>query len=338
MKTLIETCRTGLLFKRKSLIFLAMKLLLTSLLVLLSLLAPRAQAACTSLDLRNETLGEPRDQKNVSWCYAYTISDMVAHHYHLPRLSAADIAITYNHSPLAEKQRKLYEVYFKMFRPELLNTEHTTGFMQVALKTTFARGVCLEKEFPSDFLTRITTQENTSEQVPMAQAIREIHLQKESRDSTSYYAFPNVDRAAYFQFLAGSDIHDLFFNISEQACKNSRFQDFGKMAPVHHYKNKKSLGEIDQILEGGDIAGIEYFPTFLYNLDAKIWGLHTSSIVARRMNEKTQSCEYLIRNSRGSDCSKYDARLECENGHIWVPGDLLKSRLISVSHFEESKP
>jgi len=290
-----------------------------ALLTIMMTIARSAYADCTAIDLRNETLGEPRDQKDVSWCYAYTISDMIAHHYHLPRLSAADIAITYNHTPLAEEQRKIYEVYFKMFRPELLNTEHTTGFMQIALKTSMSRGVCAEKNFPSDFLTRISSDQNEGlqELVPMS----------------SYYSFPNVDQASYFKALKESDIHDLFFNLSEKACQGSRFKDFGDLLPIHHYRNKKSMEEIDQILEAGDIAGIEYFPTFLYNLDAKIGGLHTSSIVARRMNAKTNSCEYLIRNSRGSGCSKYDPRLECNHGHIWVAADLLKSRLISVSHF-----
>ena len=298
------------------------------------LMTSLARADCTSLDLRNETLGEVRDQKNVSWCYAYTVSDMIAHHYHLPRISAADIAITYNHDPLVKMQRKLYEFYFRMFNPDRLNTEHTTGFIQIALQTSLARGVCAENIFPSDFLTRITSGERgaSTEKIPMAQAIREIHLQKESSNFLSYYFFQNIDAETYFKYLKESDIHDLFFNLTEKACQGSRFHDFGNVVPVHHYVSKKSLDEIDQVLASGNIAGIEYFPSFLYNLDAPIGGMHTSSIVARRMNGKTKSCEYLIRNSHGSGCSQYDRRLECDQGQIWVPAPLLKSRLISVSH------
>ena len=47
---------------------------------------------------------------------------------------------------------------------------------------------------------------------------------------------------------------------------------------------------------------------------------HASSVVGRRINQKTGVCEYKIRNSWGSSCDNYrkDLKANCENGNIWV--------------------
>jgi hypothetical protein len=129
-------------------------------------------------------------------------------------------------------------------------------------------------------------------------------------------------------------IHDLFYEFSEQACSGTRFRHFENVKAIHHYKNNQSMNEIDQVFDSKNIVAIEYFPSFLYHLEAKPSGLHTSTLVARRYNTDSQACEYLIRNSKGKGCEKYDSRLECVDGQIWVPGTLLESRLISVSHLQ----
>jgi hypothetical protein len=59
-----------------------------------------ANTPCTPIDLRNESLGEVRNQNNIGWCYAYATADLFAHKFNLTRVSAADIAVTYNHSVL----------------------------------------------------------------------------------------------------------------------------------------------------------------------------------------------------------------------------------------------
>jgi hypothetical protein len=61
-----------------------------------------------------------------------------------------------------------------------MNTEHTTGFLQLALKTTLERGTCNETDFPSDSLTRITKNKGSEikDTLPLSEAIHDIHLQK----------------------------------------------------------------------------------------------------------------------------------------------------------------
>jgi aminopeptidase C len=77
---------------------------------------------------------------------------------------------------------------------------------------------------------------------------------------------------------------------------------------------------MDKALDNGKIIGIEYDAGILedYNYAASVLNGHASSIIGRRFNEKTNSCEYLLRNSWGKSCAGYHEDYECEDGHIWM--------------------
>ncbi len=66
-------------------------------------------------------------------------------------------------------------------------------------------------------------------------------------------------------------------------------------------------------------------------------GSHASVIVAERTVGRSQSKEFLIRNSWGEGCGSYDLKLRathCEKGHIWVPEDVLNVFLNEVTAIE----
>ena len=72
-------------------------LLLLSLPVVAFAFHPTSQKDCFPLDLRNENLGQVRNQHQVSWCYAFTAADMLGFTFdEQEKVSAADIAIGYN--------------------------------------------------------------------------------------------------------------------------------------------------------------------------------------------------------------------------------------------------
>ncbi len=50
-------------------------------------------------------------------------------------------------------------------------------------------------------------------------------------------------------------------------------------------------------------------------------GFHASIVVGKR--EKAGKCQFLIRNSWGTDCGAYAKNWECEKGQIWVEADAL---------------
>src|SRR4051794_19679707 len=59
---------------------------------------PTPEIECTPLDIRNETLGKVRNQGAISWCFAFTASDMLSYTFEKERISAADVALNYNES------------------------------------------------------------------------------------------------------------------------------------------------------------------------------------------------------------------------------------------------
>jgi hypothetical protein len=57
---------------------------------------------------------------------------------------------------------------------------------------------------------------------------------------------------------------------------------------------------------------------------------HASTVIGRRLNPKTNQCEYLIKNSWGNECPK-KSKIECIDGNLWVEKDVLKNSLSAVS-------
>ncbi len=57
-----------------------------------------------------------------------------------------------------------------------------------------------------------------------------------------------------------------------------------------------------------------------------------SSIVARKFDEKSNSCKYLLRNSLGKECNIYQNKYECEKGQIWLSTEDLKESLMAITY------
>ncbi len=53
---------------------------------------PTNERDCSGLNLQNDTLGAVRNQGKISWCYAFTASDMLSHTFDKEQISAADVA------------------------------------------------------------------------------------------------------------------------------------------------------------------------------------------------------------------------------------------------------
>jgi len=58
--------------------------------------------------------------------------------------------------------------------------------------------------------------------------------------------------------------------------------------------------------------------------------LHTSGIVGRRWNSEKKSCEFLIRDSYGEQCTDYDPSYDCEDGYVWLNELLIYPNLTSI--------
>ena len=60
--------------------------------------------------------------------------------------------------------------------------------------------------------------------------------------------------------------------------------------------------------------------------------MHTTLLIGRRYSTENQECQYLIKNSKGTDCSEYDHRHQCEYGNIWVSESSLYGAMISYDY------
>ena len=118
--------------------------------------SPTPEKDCSDLDLRNDILGTVRDQGKISWCYAFTASDMLAYTFDkTERISAADIALNYNESLIG----RIMDVFTSNGNP------HETGFNKVALDKAMKDGYCPESVFPSEQWTKVSN--GTEEVLPI---------------------------------------------------------------------------------------------------------------------------------------------------------------------------
>ena len=305
---------------------------------------PSSEKNCTPIDLRNETLGEVRDQHDVSWCYAFAGADMLAHSFGLTEtMSAADIAIGYNETRVGLFVRWLDLNLFKPKNTVVRQMAHQNGFNKVSLLAAMKNGWCPESIFPSDSWTKMSRTDNgwLEAQIPLAQAMIEISALHEIKKTLTtknipyYYSFKNVDASGFVQLLQNKNVANFYSDLRKAVCRDDRhaFSETGKVKMV--IKNPRIFTRISKQLESGRLVGLDYDSRILKNSSnrgVKISELHTSGLVGRRWSSENKSCEYLIRNSWGTDCtnSGYDPSYECEGGSLWLAESQIYQNMTSI--------
>lgn len=67
-------------------------------------------------------------------------------------------------------------------------------------------------------------------------------------------------------------------------------------------------------------------------------GGHSSLLIGRRFNAKTQKCQLLIKNSWGKDMSGISKDWDTEEGKIWIDEDAFARNIISFSFLDKDLP
>jgi hypothetical protein len=315
--------------------------------VITSAFAATSQENCTPIDLRNDTLAEVRNQQDVSWCYAFTGADMLGHAFNVSeKISAADIAIGYNETRVGLFVRWLDLNLLKRKNPLTRLMPHQNGFNKVSLINAMKDGMCPERIFPSESWTKVTRTENgeTQTQVPLAQAMLEISALHDIKNSLTsenipfYYSFKNIDAAGFVQLLQNKKIEKFYSSLREAVCRDDRrpFEYNWKVRMV--FKNPRIFSRISEQLEMGRLVGLDYDSRILKdasNRGFKLSELHTSPLVGRRWNNSEKTCEYLVRNSYGEDCSvRYDQSYDCESGNVWLSESKIYTSMTSIVYMQ----
>lgn len=297
-------------------------------------LVQKNQSSCEPQDLRNDKLGPVHNQERLGWCYAFSGADLLS--YKLgEKISAADMATVFTDG----WKKELATTFGKK------ETEYSAGGTKEAIeKMRTQGGVCREKDFPSDPIdgTSLDTALNKLQD-------KKAHYNSKSltcgQDMVALSKFlPNVRPQDYIDLLETSTRASFIKDLRNKTC-SSRV-DISKIEVVEEkitdstdLASKRALFDsIDKQLDNKNVAEMGYWAaaftaTDPERLQSRQPPGHSSLIVGRRFNPKTQSCEYLVRNSFGPQYQTA-RNLENDQGHYWIPKEDLIREIFSVTYLK----
>lgn len=266
------------------------------------------KTTCGAVDLR-PAMGAPRSQDSMGWCYAFTVADLVSYKLN-QRVSAADIALSYNRDMLSDALR------FFGTTEDQFSGGYTTG----AFKNSKEVGYCLEKDLPSEDNSGADLKTRLTEVDKIGRLAVQGEVNCDQFYKTARGTFPNVKFDDMRAILSQSSRDDYFKKLVDKTCKN---RISGQKLDIQYMinLNDSSFGKkIDSLLSAKKPVEFSYDSTILEDARANTGRAdHSSIVVGRRFNQKSGQCEYLIRNSWGKSCGFYDSNYSCEGGNVWIP-------------------
>ena len=291
--------------------------------------AKKATRACTPVDLR-ASMGAVRNQGSAGWCFAYATSELVSYKTEI-KISAAELALNF------------YIQMPEMPRGDFLS-QASGGSDMGAMSYSMARGFCPEKDMPSEnynISKECLAGKRPFETLDIVRLIENIHQKMpsamtECQGSIVSSLFKNLSTLEIQTILLDKKLTSLekISALKDSNCSASRIKPAKKIKLKGGMEaHDNTIIDIDKQLDSKNPISLNYNANFLLkNADPSIIGNHYSVIVGRRKVEN--SCQYLIRNSWGPDCSIYPAPFDtqCEAGNIWVDENTLMNAIIDV-HF-----
>ncbi len=277
------------------------------------------RASCSNqINLKEPLSTEaPKNQDSVNWCFAYTAADLIANETGIEP-SAAYVGLnTLKYIP-----------------------NPGDGFIGKIVNGIKKNGSCMEESFNSSdykFSEKYKDYEIAQLNDDLMKFYNLVNAGKKTKEE-AVDLFCSGEKMAvslqeFFPGMKEKDMIDLImkFNKDEDVyilasmlkgkCPVKKIPALSNLTPKYIDRlTKNNWSQLDKMISQGKILGIEYDSGMLKNYDFipdPISG-HASSIVGRRWNDKTNSCEYMLRNSWGKPCSNYHEDYECSNGHIWI--------------------
>lgn len=287
--------------------------------------AGTSRLACGDKDFR-EIMGPVRDQGNKGWCYAYTSADLLTFRFfdQKHRVSANHLALKSN-----------------LFTGRDFDSDG--GSYADVTKTALSFGVCnSESGDYSSFekLSRLKLAFKNNDQILVQNLIAEL-----SQPRQIFYGVPSV----LIQHLLNYPEKNFAAMVLLYIC-DQKLVDLENVPVVQKrtdqlnpstqlpYIGSELLQVINEQLSRNNIVGISYNWEVLYRANPKTYARHASSIIGRRW--KNNQCEYLIRNSWGTNCGTkekphYFSFEACEEGNIWMPEEMLLPELKGIAYLPD---
>lgn len=304
----------------------------------------------------SQDLGPTRNQDSIGWCYAFTAADLLGQYYQQQKnkglatplkgdlrqkenmISPVGIALRYNEktAPDYYESIKKYDLlklgqYNKRKKEEYtlqgkvwkdVDVVPVGGTTEAALYLALEKGVCLEKEAPSESFTLVKGQLCAEKNIcssDLRTILRLVYDQATRMTPNcevvklASETFPQFSEKEMESLLRKTSRDRIFYELNSISCQHP-LQLEGMTTPTIESKkgafgeeNEELIALIESALSEGKIAGIEYYSNFLRNPALSPLDLHASSIVGKRINPQTCETEYRLRNSWGQGCQDYGA-------------------------------
>lgn len=300
-----------------------------------------------------------RDQGETEWCFGYVAADMAS--FETGKNISPRFLSLVNYQ-VQIKEAKWNSNYSDAEIKKLVASEMGKGRTELAFhRAQQHNGFCLEKHVPS---TGIEDQDQNQDQdiAQMVSVFSDLDQNVRGKDPAQrsqlidFFCrehsevlaqhFPNGFGGDIFSALFGGAGFDSYLKFSLDQCPETikveeRMQaGFGFREDGEDYPGE-AIMDIDHALDHGGIISVSYHTDLLGvpNIlnEEGLRGSHASSIIGRRWNEKDQRCQYLLRNSWGTDCEQYGkfANIECKDGNIWVYEDELDGHTYNTAVFKK---
>lgn|GEM_PF-5099275 len=306
------------------------------------------EKTCRSVDLRKkyDFLKFASDQgKGAETCYAFAAADLVSAKLGRP-VSAIDIHTAFQNS-LTGKAFSLLSI--------------SGGLPNSAIDSAQSRGFCPEDQVRSSNNVLISLLSNTksnfgktlSELKELSTILAELPPKsrrnfaqcKASQIEGFNYFFPKMSINALVDILSQSPAEEILDRLIDFNCDKKRIQADFKI--VSHWGFGDTFSEMasyltDAELDQENAVALGFRGNILKNIYVST-GEHASTIIGRRWDKERKQCEYLLKNTWGIECKNKGRHLydpffliknRCENGNIWIPGELLFPRTHMVIYLK----
>ncbi len=289
---------------------------------------------CSAVDLR-ATLGPVRFQDDKSWCYAFAAADLLTYRF---RKEMKDRPVSAVYTALTYTKKYDRDPY-----------SDAGGFARYAIIAAEHRGFC-PQNLEDEALHR-GPQGSLSQKLETLRSLKllydsgnQVELDRQLEVLTkSHSVVAEVPHQDLMRALRKSSKRTFPIVFCDLLCGDDRYKppaDTREKSMVKWVSGTpRLLRAIDNQLSRENIVAIGYYSAFLImGSGAPQTEQHMSVIVGRRWNPNLDQCEYLIRNSFGPDCIEYAREFRspenCQNGHIWVPRDVLSKNLYAITYIK----
>ncbi len=320
--------------------------------------APLAEAYCSTEDMSAE-LGEVRSQGNIGWCYANTAADLISYKYRKQwngfQASAIFIALGYNYKQNSSEPGSYIfteggdiraainyanEIGYSCPRP--LDNVFVLGGFNLEIK----QKLYIAEKLKSLFDKRLTSSDgwkawrdylyDLQQKKSIISRISEEDLEKALALELNL-AVVEIAKGICQPYKDNMKISIQKSDIGRYFSDDTEYYD--DVLKQRVMKKPDLMELIDRQITAKNVVGIDY-EIKLISKDPKDSDSHASVIVGREM--RAGQCYYKIRNSWGPECGfedatgkvipRYNAKVECSEGHVWVKGTDLKANLSSIAY------